>query len=406
MTDILDYKGIVLKVGQWLMTNYWGPMHQAVKADPTLLQTLPGFLLKPAKLVYYMSRTHIGIEYVGPERIDSLPETGTFQAVILDYSKKDCHILDEIVGFDYEDGVFRMPLAPITSDLVLPTNAGADELERLNWNWSAQSMILSFNTSGLEVPKRQFTRLINARFFDSNATAGLKTRHIKWLDLIPCEYDDSDGETDSFNVWLDPFIKLAKADIYADYPVPSDFRLGRLQQMNRFVEFIGDKSHSEPEITRLIASEELRFALKMRFSAKEIHPECLCEWQSETRKAIKPDFFVVGPDGYADIVEFKLPDLTASTVVGAPNREAFSSTINSYIAQTRVYRDYFDDPNNRTYVKNKFGINIYRPKRHLIIGRRWDFENPEWRAIAADFPDLTIHTYDDLIDGVVMQFYN
>jgi len=406
MTDILDYKGIVLKVGQWLMTNYWGPMYQAVKADPALLKTLPGFLLKPEKLVYYMSRTHIGIEYVGPERIDSLPDSGTLQTVVLDYSKKDCHILDEIVGFDYEDGVCRMPLAPITCDLVLPTNAGADELERLNWNWSAQSMLLGFNVAGVEAPKRQFTRLINARFFDASASTGLRTRHIKWLDLIPCEYDDSGSETDSFNIWLDPYVQLAKADIHAHYPVPNDFRLGRLQQMNRFVEFIGDKSHSEPEITRLLASEELRFALKMRFSAKDVHPECLCEWQSENRKAIKPDFLVVGPDGFADIVEFKLPDLNSSTVVGSSNREAFSATINSYIAQTRVYRDYFDDPNNRRYVKHKFGVDIYRPKRHLVIGRRWNFENPEWRAIAADFPDLTIHTYDDLIDGVVIQFYN
>lgn len=187
MTDILDHKGIVLNIGQWLMTNYWAPIYQAVKTDPTLLNTLPGFLLKPEKLVYYISRTHIGIEYVGPERIDSLPGASELEAVVLDYSEKDCHILDEIVGFDYGDGAFRMPLAPITLDLVLPTNAGAEELERLDWNWSAQSMLLSFNTAGLETPKRQFTRLINARFFDSSATAGLRTRHIKWLDLIPCE---------------------------------------------------------------------------------------------------------------------------------------------------------------------------------------------------------------------------
>lgn len=406
MTETLDYKGIVLKVGQWLMTNYWGPMYQAVKADPALLRTFPGFLLKPEKLIYYMSRTHIGIEYVGPERIDAFPETGTLEAKVLDYSKKDCHILDEIVGFDYEDGVFRMPLAPITVDLVLPTNAGAEELQRLHWNWSAQSMFLGFNTAGVEAPKRQFTRLINARFFDSTPKTGLKTRHIKWLDLIPCEYDDSGSDTDSFSLWLDPYIQLAKADLHAAYPIPDDFRLGRLQQMNRFVEFIGNRTNTEPAITRLLASEDLRFALKMRFSAKEVHPECLCEWQSETRKAIKPDFFVVGPDGFADIVEFKLPEIGTSTVAGSTNRETFSAAINSYISQTRVYRDYFDDPNNRAYVKEKFGFSVYKPKRHLVIGRRWDFENPEWRAIAADFPDLTIHTYDDLVDGVVMQFYN
>jgi hypothetical protein len=144
----------------------------------------------------------------------------------------------------------------------------------------------------------------------------------------------------------------------------------------------------------------------MRFSAKEIFHECLCEWQSSEKKPIKPDFFVVGSDGFADIVEFKLPELKRAAVVGTNNRETFSSIINSYISQTRVYREYFDDPNNRAHIKATYGFDVYKPRRHLVIGRRWDLNNEEWRAIAADYQDLTIHTFDDLIDGVVMQFYD
>jgi hypothetical protein len=41
---------------------------------------------------------------------------------------------------------------------------------------------------------------------------------------------------------------------------------------------------------------------------------------------------------------------------------------------------------------------ILRPKRLLVVGRRWNFVNDEWRAIASDFPTLSIH--------VVAQFYN
>jgi Domain of unknown function (DUF4263) len=201
-------------------------------------------------------------------------------------------------------------------------------------------------------------------------------------------------------------LKLAELDINATYPVPTDFRLGRLEQMNRFVEFIGDRNNDEPVITRFLASDELRFALKMRFAAKEIFPECVCEWQSIERKAIKPDFFVVGADGYADIVEFKLPVIKGSAIVGSENRETFSAAINSYVSQTRVYQEYFDDPNNRAYIKATYGFDIYKPKRHLIVGRRWDFNNDVWREIAADYNNLTIHTYDDFIDGIVVQFYN
>jgi Domain of unknown function (DUF4263) len=143
----------------------------------------------------------------------------------------------------------------------------------------------------------------------------------------------------------------------------------------------------------------------MRFSAKAVHSELLCEWQGVTRKAIKPDFFVVGPDGFADIVEFKLPELGREAVVGKNNREAFSSEVNSYIAQTRVYRDYFDDPRNREHVERTYGFQVYKPRRFLVVGRRWHFNNSEWRAIAADYQELTIMTYDDMIDGVVAQFY-
>jgi hypothetical protein len=365
-------------------------------------------LLQPERLIYYLGRNHIGIEYLGPERLSTLSEegTGTMEAQVLDYSDRDCNLLGEIVGFDYGHGALAMPLPPLTQDLVLPTNAGTDELKRLNWNWTAQGMILGFNTGGVEAPVGQFTRLINARFFDATPEGGLKTRHIKWLDLIPCKYDDSEATSDKFSLWLNFFLKLAEVDINATYPMPNDFRLGRLQQMNRFVEFIGDKRNDEPAITRFLANDDLRFALRMRFAAKDVLPEHPCEWQSTDRKPIKPDFFVVGADGYADIVEFKLPEIHGSPVVGAHNRETFSAAINSYVSQTRVYREYFDDPNNRAYVKAKYGFDVYKPKRHLIIGRRWQFNNSDWRAIAGDFNDLAIHTYDDFIDGVVTQFYD
>jgi len=41
----------------------------------------------------------------------------------------------------------------------------------------------------------------------------------------------------------------------------------------------------------------------------------------------------------------------------------------------------------------------------LVVGRRDDFDSDVWREIVADHQDLEIMTYDDLIDGVVVQFY-
>lgn len=405
MNEVDEDKDFAMKLGQWLMTNYWAPLHHYVKENPDVIKDFPGILLKPEKIIYHIGRTHIGLEYIGPERIEELPVEITVETQVFDYSLNDSNLLDEIIGFNY-DGRLRLPLQPFNEYLVLPTNAGADELDRLKWNYSAENMLLGFNSAGIFAPEGQFTRLINSKFFDASGKGGLKTRHIKLLDLIPCKYDDSGTEFDSFKIWLEPYHKLAEYDKKLTYPIPSDFRLKRLQKMNRFVEFVGSTEHSEPEITRLLSSSDLEFALKMRFSAKELYSECICEWQSEDKDAIKPDFFVVGSDGYADIVEFKLPTIKGSVVVGKNNRETFSSIINSYISQTRVYREYFDDPRNREYIKSKFGFDVYKPKRHLVIGRRWEFSTQEWRSIASDYQDLIIHSYDDIIDGVVTQFYD
>jgi hypothetical protein len=92
-------------------------------------------------------------------------------------------------------------------------------------------------------------------------------------------------------------------------------------------------------------------------------------------------------------------------VVGTANRERFSAEVNSYIAQTRVYKEYFNEKANRDYVVQQHGIKVYAPKRILVLGRRWEFEGDVWQAVASEHPDLTLLTYDDLMDSVSAQLY-
>ena len=79
--------------------------------------------------------------------------------------------------------------------------------------------------------------------------------------------------------------------------------------------------------------------------------------------------------------------------------------MNAYISQTRVYRTYFEDPNNRNWIESQYNIRVRYPKRILIVGRRWDFSNETWKEIIDDFDDVEIMTYDDLIEGITAQFY-
>lgn len=401
-----SFREIIPLIIDELVKNYWQPMDEYLNNHPHLIHTAPGFLLDPQKIVLYFGRKHLGIEYIGSERIEILPEQIKISVQIFDSTQTDEDFFEQIVGFKFSDNTSKitLPLQLINEDLIMPTNAGADKLSELKWNFSAQDAILGFNLSGLEISENQFARIVNGLFFDANEN-GLKTRHIKWLDFIPIKYDEADDEHDILQINLSPYKQMVEQDCNYIYPLPEDFRLEKLQRINRFIELIGSSKVNEPEITQFLTKDENQFILTMRFCAESLHAEIPCEWQSETRKALRPDFFVLQPNGYADIVEFKLPTIKGKSVVGKENRETFSAEINSYISQTRTYRNYFEDPNNREWFSAIYGYKVLRPKRYLIIGRRWQFSSDEWKEIISDYHDIEIITYDDLVDGVVAQFY-
>ncbi|MEY8757938.1 hypothetical protein AB9M93_26220 [Peribacillus frigoritolerans] len=268
-------------------------------------------------------------------------------------------------------------------------------------------MVMSFNSGGLVVPENSTSRIVNSFFYDTDAK-GLIARNIKWLDILPLEITEVDEDTESFKLgFWENFEKQAVLDSVFKYPLPEDFQFEKLVQLNRFVELISSESTIETDITRFLSEEENQFLLKMAFFGSEVHSEKECDWQTEAeRKSIRPDFFITEPNGYSNIIEFKLPGLRASAVVGQTNREAFSAQINSYIAQTNVYEEYFEDPNNRAYVKEKYGLNVRYPDRVLVVGRRWMFDTHDWKRIQRDYRNITIRTFDDLIDGVLAQLYS
>lgn len=406
---ILDYNGIIGSLAQELGKRYWFPLYQYLKKKPELIKTFTGFLSNHETIVIHLGKQHIGIEYTGKERAEQLQETGTVHFIINDHTLGDKDFFDEVVGFKYDStaGSFKLPLPPFSEDIILPSNKGFDKLIELKWNFDAQDSLLGFNSNGFMIPEGQFSRIINGLFFDADEN-GLKTRHIKWLDLIPITYDDSHEAHDLFSINLGYYNeKLIEHDAHYIYPLPDkyDFKYFKLPQLNRFIELTGTSGTSEPEITKFLETGENKFILTMGFLGKKVFGQIKCEWQSERRAPIIPDFFIERPDGYSDIVEFKLPDLKGNSIVGKSNRETFSAEINSYISQTRNYRTYFEDPNNRKWVEDNHTIKVHNPKRILVVGRRWNFSVDEWKEIVSDYRDLEIITYDDLIDGVVAQFY-
>lgn len=398
-------KPLVTAFLQELMKNYLGPLYNYIKDNQNLIKTVPGFLLDHENLIISVGRTHIAVEYTGSELLKELKEVGVVKIQYHDYSTKECNLFEQIIGFKYDSTLdWSMSLPPVSEGLLLPTNRGWDKLSELRWNFAAQNSIMGFNMPNPVPLPGQFTRIINGMFFDAD-DSGLKSRRIKWLDFFPIHFDGSDDDVDSISFDLEKMKNLVAQDAHYSYPMPDDYKFTQLPKINRFIEIWGNKKSTEPDITSHLAKKENEFILTMKFGATGIHSELTCEWQSERRNDIRPDFFVLQPNGFADIVEFKLPDIEKNTVVGGCNRETFGAWLNSYISQTRVYSTYFDDPNNRKWFETKYGFKVHKPRRWLVVGRRSDFDSDIWREIVADYRDLDIMTFDDLIDGVVVQFY-
>jgi hypothetical protein len=125
-----DAIGLILeKLGE----NYWRPMHKYIADNPHLLQSAPGFLLCPEKVIFYVGKTHLGIEYAGEERITEIPKNNPLQVQLFDFTESNENFLEKIIGIKYDDSTskFSLPLPNFSEGIIMPTNRGSDELEKL-----------------------------------------------------------------------------------------------------------------------------------------------------------------------------------------------------------------------------------------------------------------------------------
>lgn len=94
-----------------------------------------------------------------------------------------------------------------------------------------------------------------------------------------------------------------------------------------------------------------------------------------------------------ELFELKKPSVRLTkTVRDVP---VFTSEVHAAIAQARNYRQILSQDS----VKRKFaedGIEYYQPEIHVVIGKRPDITNAQWRRMLADGQDLKVLTYDSL----------
>jgi hypothetical protein len=390
-----------------LRIAYWDKLRALARQDLSRRAVMPGMIVQPDRMVVYLGDTHIAVEYFGPIAVPAELPDNAVQVTFIDCREAD--LVSAIVGFEFPGTGVKIPIKPrgVLTNQFVPVNVDTTIMMLDNgWDMTAEDMAFWSNASGVELPENDTARMINC-FFYSLEEERLKTRRLQWVDFFSIKFEPVDEENSNVTVEMWPsFDVMVEFDSRIQYPKPVAFESERLSILNRFRELILSPGVTEPQITSWLSNPAHQFILRMAIPAVQLSSQRECAWQTEpNRPAIIPDFFATHANGFCDIVEFKLPTLKGETVVGTVNRERFSAEISSYIAQTRVYKEYFNEKANRDYVSQQHGINVYAPKRILVLGRRWEFEGDVWRAVTAEHPDLTLLTYDDLMDSVSAQLY-
>ena len=391
---------------------YLDKMKKYVEENNVKISEVNALLLNVESIVFYIGTDFLAVEYEGNAFSDSIKSEGSIVVKTFDYTGLPANeFIANVIGIGIERYNFfpTMINSQDCENLFLPTNDGLLLMTDLGWNFVAEESVLGVNAGYLELTKGVFHRLINCRFFDA-VNGGLKTRIAKWIDFFPCIMKENVIDEENIQVEYSvqfplDYESLWEKDVFYKLPIPNDYKFQKLPQLNRFIETFGDVSKSETDITNFLSQPENEFILTMGFGCKEVIAQINCEWQSEERNAIKPDFFAIKANGYADIIEFKLPRLKGNAIVGVENRKTFSAEMNSYISQTRQYAKYFEDPNNRRWIEENYGFIADKPRRFLVVGRRSDFGTKEWSEIKTDYTNFEIVTCDDLVDTVIAQFY-
>ncbi len=157
-------------------------------------------------------------------------------------------------------------------------------------------------------------------------------------------------------------------------------------------DLINSRRTSEDDLQRFF---ELHQQFLRLWDHREVFPHVYLTREDDG--PLIPDFLLLDRELQKSVVlDLKLP--SARVVVGKRNRERFSALVEEARAQLLEYRDWFEDAGHRRSVKERFGIEIYRPRLAVVIGSTDQFTSAYQRQkVQSRYPDVEIATYDDII---------
>jgi Domain of unknown function (DUF4263) len=128
---------------------------------------------------------------------------------------------------------------------------------------------------------------------------------------------------------------------------------------------------------------------------QNIYPQLILERVGEG--PLRPDF-ILEPldDGFCDILDIKLPK--QKLYVGGKDRGQLAAGLHEVAAQLREYAAYFEQAKHRKFVREKYGLKVYRPRLIAVVGRDMkEMTNEQVRRAMTAYDNLQFMTFDELI---------
>lgn len=130
-------------------------------------------------------------------------------------------------------------------------------------------------------------------------------------------------------------------------------------------------------------------------SYTNVYPQLVL--QREDGSQLRPDFILEPYDDmWCDILDIKLPN--QPLIVGRRDRATLAAATHEVAAQLREYAAYFEEEKHRKFVRDKYGLRLYKPRLIAIVGRDIrQMTDPQIRRAMTAYNDVQVMTFDQLV---------
>jgi len=163
-------------------------------------------------------------------------------------------------------------------------------------------------------------------------------------------------------------------------------------EIEHFQRLLNDPETRERHLQKFLEQHK-NFLTGLNYT--NIYPQLILEREDGTE--LRPDFFLEPYDDmWCDILDIKLP--THSLIVGSRDRATLAAGIHEVAAQLREYAAYFEEEKHRKFVKDKYGLRVYKPRLIAIVGRDIrQMTDPQIRRAMTAYDNINVMTFDELV---------